>query len=99
MCNATTRKVLLQSNVNATGVSAIGIGPGNASPSLTRATGKSYSNAPLSVNSGAASGISSATSASIAGTKAAKMEVIEARNTLITCISVRAAVCMCSLAM
>jgi hypothetical protein len=27
------------------------------------------------------------------------MEVIEARNTLITCISVRAAVCMCSLAM
>jgi hypothetical protein len=89
MCNATTRKVLLQSNVSANGVSMTGIGPGNASPSLSRATGKSYSNAPLSVNSGAAAGISSTANGSSSSAKAAKMEVIEARNTLITCITVR----------
>ncbi len=72
MCNATTRKVLLQA----------GPAPGaNSSPALRRSTAKSFSatsNSPTNPDAGA-----------VNSAKAARMETVEARNTLINAVVVR----------
>lgn len=100
MCNTATRKVLAAANSgnapsgNTGNITGSG---GTASPVISRSTIKSYSGAPtssiggtstMSSSGSAGTGLNAASNVANNAAKAAKMEIIEAKNTLINAVIV-----------